>query len=974
MPIEVEDYVFTYKKHTHNNHILILNSTFTRNRGNLGGGGAQVRLGEQESGLENYILFKRVTFINNTASFGGGTSINAMFISNVTEAEGIVQFTNCTWFNNYGRYSPAVDLSPCRFQQSNQGYLPIPLFKDIIVTGNHVLKPKARGPNHVVQGVFAITRFFVQFQSSLLLKRNWHSALYLTSGRAIFDKNSNVIFHSNWAIQGGAVAIHGFSGIILNDNSHFLFINNRAARVGGGIFYALSDQREYFEGRSCFLMYGGKENNISKRNITITFCDNKAPLGGLSIYSESLFSCYFAYYEKYTYNLTKLFDRIGHFYFDAPNLASGAWPLATAARNVRLEGRPSVTAIPGERLQLPLAMYDEFYHIKPSEFALRIKDNKMVHLENYFTVNNSTRIYGAPNQTMTLVLSTPQPLFAIEYFIRVRLLPCSPGFFHDEVTESCKCSADSQSHTYPAITKCNELGTFIKSNYWAGYYPSGDKHPDHLYTAFYPSMFENYANLRMLPNNSNHLSDFMCGNTREGALCGTCKIGHSAFYHSREMVCGQNTVSCNFGMFIFLLSEIPPATLFFAFVMMSGVNFSSGWLNGFIFYSQVVDAFSQDLVISEIQHGGIPFKVFKSGHQLIYGTFNFDYFSTFPFCMWKGATAMDVIAFKYVTTTFAFALIIFIVIAMNYSTKRCSHNISFLKHYTGKHSSATHGISAVLIISYGQCTRVGFFLLTKAYLRGKPGVHPIPVTYYGGLPYFGNEHVPYVIPAIIFSIVLVCLPPFCLILYPSSFHLLELCGLSEHRYVNTVSRLLCLSRFMPLLDAFQSCYKDKMRFFAGFYFLYRVMAFLMYMYSETIPPVLIAVLILGIHSVLQPYKSWQHNVIVALVFLNITIINCFTIMIKFSLITENTENKQKFEMVQLTFIYLPFLFLLLALLIKLGKKIGLKHIITVRTREESYQCSNLTKTIPQADVTHSSVELNKPLLLELESNTVQHIC
>ena len=131
-----------------------------------------MRLGEQESGLENYILFKRVIFINNTARFGGGTSINAMFISNVTEAEGIVQFTNCTWFNNYGRYSPAVDLSPCRFQQSNQGYLPIPLFKDITVTENHVIKPKARRLNHVVQGVFAITRFFVHFQGTLLFKRN----------------------------------------------------------------------------------------------------------------------------------------------------------------------------------------------------------------------------------------------------------------------------------------------------------------------------------------------------------------------------------------------------------------------------------------------------------------------------------------------------------------------------------------------------------------------------------------------------------------------------------------------------------------------------------------------------------------------------------------------------------------------------------------------------------------------------------
>ena len=763
----------------------------------------------------------------------------------------------------------------------------------------------------------------------------------------------------------------------MNDNSQFQFINNSAARVGGGIFYASSDQREYFEGRSCFLMYGGKENNISKRNITITFHDNNAPLGGISIYSESLFSCYFAYYEKNAYNLTKLFDRIGNFHLDAPNLASGVWPLATAARKVRLEGRPHMMAIPGERLQVPITMYDEFHNVKRSEFALRVEDNKLVHLENYFTVNNSTRIYGAPNQSMTLVVSTPQSLYAIEYFIHVRLLPCSPGFFFDAVTESCKCSADSQPHAYPAIIKCNELGAFIKSNYWVGYYPGSDKRPDHLYTAFFPLAFENFTTLRVLPNSSNYLSDFICGNTREGVLCGACKMGYSALYHSREMVCRQNTTSCKFGVIIFLLSEILPAIFFFTSVMMFGINFSSGSLNGFIFYSQVVDAFSQDLVISEIKHDSTSFKVLKSGYQLIYGIFNFDYFSTFPFCLWKGATVMDVIAFKYVATTFAFMLIIFIVFVMNHPTKRCSRNnyyISLLKHYTGKRSSVTHGISAVLIICYGQCTRVGFFLLIKTFLRSKPGVDPIPVTYYGGLPYFGNKHLSYAIPAIIFTIILVCLPPFCLILYPTSFHLLELCGLSEHRYINMVSHLLGLGRFVPLLDAFQSSYKDKMRFIAGFYFLYRVLAFITYMYSEIVPPVLLAVLILGHHSILQPYKSCQHNVIDTFIFLNITIINCLTIMIKFSLITENTENMQTFEMIQLGFIYLPFLSLVLVLLVKCTKKlkVRLKHIIA--SSQELHQCSNLTETIPQIKeiVTHSSVELNKPLLLELESNTAEY--
>ena len=84
--------------------------------------------------------------------------------------------------------------------------------------------------------------------------------------------------------------------------------------------------------------------------------------------------------------------------------------------------------------------------------------------------------------------------------------------------------------------------------------------------------------------------------------------------------------------------------------------------------------------------------------------------------------------------------------------------------------------------------------------------------------------------------------------------------------------------------------KDKLRFFAGVYFLYRVLAFLAYMHSETVPPVLLALLILGIHSVTQPYKSWKHNVINGLIFLDIAIINSITNMIAFLLVKDNTRN------------------------------------------------------------------------------------
>ena len=221
-------------------------------------------------------------------------------------------------------------------------------------------------------------------------------------------------------------------------------------------------------------------------------------------------------------------------------------------------------------------------------------------------------------------------------------------------------------------------------------------------------------------------------------------------------------------------------------------------------------------------------------------------------------------------------------------------------------SSVTHGISTFLIICYGQYTRVSFFILTRAYLRRKPGVEPVPVTFYGGLEYLSRAHLFYAIPAILCTTFLVVLPPLFLLLYPLIPHLLSLCGLNEHPAVNKALQLLCINRLLPLFDSFQSCYKDKMRFYAGLYFLYRVAAFLAYMHSETLPPVFLAVVILGIHSILQPYKSWKHNTIDALIFLDIAIINSITEMMKTSLATEGgSSNILQLKLAQLAFIYLP---------------------------------------------------------------------
>lgn len=111
--------------------------------------------------------------------------------------------------------------------------------------------------------------------------------------------------------------------------------------------------------------------------------------------------------------------------------------------------------------------------------------------------------------------------------------------------------------------------------------------------------------------------------------------------------------------------------------------------------------------------------------------------------------------------------------------------------------------------------------------------------------------------------------PILLISYPLTLHLLSVCGLSEHWIVIRILHGIRIHRLMPLLDSFQSCFKDKMRFFAGLYFLYRILLPVLQTYISHLGTALPLLSVLGIHAIVQPYKERKHNAIDALLFLNL---------------------------------------------------------------------------------------------------------
>ena len=318
----------------------------------------------------------------------------------------------------------------------------------------------------------------------------------------------------------------------------------------------------------------------------------------------------------------------------------------------------------------------------------------------------------------------------------------------------------------------------------------------------------------------------------------------------------------------------------FTIIVIFNISFVSGELNGFIFFAQVFD------LLSITGNGFIWFPkpaffalvIIRS----IYKFLNFDFFSAneLSFCLWNGASTLDTIVFKFATVLYALLLIVLTICLMN----KCNvyKRLSCLRVNTVK-SSVIHGISTFLVMVYTQCAKVSFKLLDFTVIYSKGHIHNhVVATYQGNLKYFEPNHLPYAIPAIVSIIVVIVTPIVILTLYPSIFKVTSFLKLEEKIRISCIAQRLPHAYLKPFTDSFQSCFKDNMRFFAGLYFVYRVVILIgrfaptrltqSYMFLE-----LILITILVIHAIAQPYISRKHNILDALLLFNLAVINGITV-------------------------------------------------------------------------------------------------
>ena len=204
-----------------------------------------------------------------------------------------------------------------------------------------------------------------------------------------------------------------------------------------------------------------------------------------------------------------------------------------------------------------------------------------------------------------------------------------------------------------------------------------------------------------------------------------------------------------------------------ATVLVLNISFTSGAVNGFILFSQLLASF-------DFTAGGIimfprqSLRNASQGYQIFYGFFNLDYFNSesLSFCLWKGASALDMLVIKYITILYTALLIATFVLVMNkcggrYLGKCC--RITTIK------ASVVHGISSFLMIGYSQCVNVSLSLLLQVHIHAAQDNDFQPhkrVWLNGEIVHFSKEHLPYALPAVFCLLTVGMIPPLLLLIYP----------------------------------------------------------------------------------------------------------------------------------------------------------------------------------------------------------------
>lgn len=362
---------------------------------------------------------------------------------------------------------------------------------------------------------------------------------------------------------------------------------------------------------------------------------------------------------------------------------------------------------------------------------------------------------------------------------------------------------------------------------------------------------------------------------REGRFCGRCKEGYGLAAYSYHYT---SCISCtDYGYTNWLLYftvALLPLTVFYFFVVILKLNVTSSRFGGVVFMLQCAMSLGQLRVFDgwvKINQRSyfyiIVFKMFTS----VYGSVNLDFFrAIYPyFCMHPKLNILHVTSLDFVIALYPFFLIFrtYVLINMydnNYRLvvgawrpfKLC---LSRVRKKQNTKASLIETFATFILLSNVKILGVCFDLVavTRVWDPAGTKVSKSYVLYDANIEYFGDQHLPFALLALVMGFVFVIIPFLLLVLYPC--HCFQ-------RILNFLG-LNCQS-LRIFMDAFQGSYKTKPRDLRQFSALFLVLRFLlllsMTVFTSTFYVVFNAFVLISsgmLFALFQPYRNKHHNML-----------------------------------------------------------------------------------------------------------------
>ena len=785
------------------NSITISHCTFANNSAlERSGGAVTVGFTSGSRVLKNSIRIEDTAFTNNIAGRGGAVSFFSSRVSALSTNS--LEFVNCTWVGNSASIGAAVSLRPIAGSSHFDGEPPIPLFQMCTFARNNVIKSAAfltsandGKTQHVVDtGALHIESIKVQLKDIVYFNENIGSAIVATSSQINVFTNSKVYFVQNMAENGGAIALLGFSVLELYTGSQVIFDSNMASELGGAVYSTSSDMTEFVFSHTCFFSHK-TYSHPDYWNTSLTFTNNTARYGN-DIYADSLLPCAKSVFDIVT-NVSATFRWNPFVYIEEINNST----IATSPATINFS-LPNEIA-PGEKINLHPVSLDDLGRATPSVYQvfLFIRQGN-VSTNRFLSDDGYIQIKGLPGSKFELMLRT-QNTRPISLSKTGRIGNCPLGLlFHGN---SCVCSAQTPNRHLLGIVECDmsAFRAIIGKYFWIGCSESGEVSTGYCTLGYCKPQFLDTETFSVPRSCNSSKINFPCASHRRGRLCGECEKGYTVYFHSYYFICGTCSHGA-FGLLIYVVAELIPVFLLFSTIMIMKIKVTSGPMQSVIFFAQVVT------LTSPISAGFDQYRIYS----VILGVLRLDILTMdeLSFCLWEGATVLDNLLFRYLTTLFTLFLITAYILAARHNVRDrlvCFKKLrGVIRQVPAFHSAVIHGISTFLILTYTQLTITSFQILSRLLLYGEGGkVVGSVVRLQGNVDYFGADHLPYAIPALLVLVFLSLPPPLLLISYPLLWKIkARLMGQSGNdRTVWLIWKLL------PLIDSFQGVFRDNCHYY-----------------------------------------------------------------------------------------------------------------------------------------------------------------